>query len=143
MLDEARYFKGKEQVKLLLDQMALLKMNVFHWHLTDDAGWRIEIKKYPKLVEIGSKRKDSQIIHWSSDKTSGQPHAGYYTQEDIKEAMVSVRSMLAVGGPKYQMILPAEIADTLNSICRSPAPTPAGRLMICWRSRPKRSRTQP
>ena len=53
MLDEARHFKGMETVKGLLDQMALLKMNVFHWHLTDDQGWRIEIKKYPKLTEIG------------------------------------------------------------------------------------------
>ncbi len=54
MLDEARYFHGKNTVKKLLDEMAYLKMNVFHWHLTDDAGWRIEIKKYPLLTEIGS-----------------------------------------------------------------------------------------
>ena len=57
MLDEARYFKGMEQVKILLDEMALLKMNVFHWHLVDDQGWRIEIKKYPLLTQIGSKEK--------------------------------------------------------------------------------------
>ena len=56
MLDEARHFKGTKVVKDLLDQMALLKMNIFQWHLTDDQGWRIEIKKYPKLTEIGSKR---------------------------------------------------------------------------------------
>ena len=51
MLDEGRYFKGMEQVKMLLDEMAFLKMNVFHWHLVDDQGWRVEIKKYPLLTE--------------------------------------------------------------------------------------------
>src|SRR5690606_29873461 len=60
MLDEARHFKGIVEVKRLLDQMALLKMNRFHWHLTDDQGWRIEIKKYPRLTQIGSIRKDTQ-----------------------------------------------------------------------------------
>jgi len=85
MLDEARYFKGMEQVKKLLDQMALLKMNVFHWHLTDDQGWRIEIKKYPKLTSVGSTRKDSQIGGWNSKERSGKPHNGFYTQEQIKE----------------------------------------------------------
>ena len=56
MLDEARIFKGKTAVKVLLDQMALMKMNVFHWHLTDDQGWRLEIKKYPLLTETGAWR---------------------------------------------------------------------------------------
>lgn len=56
MLDEARNFKGKEAVKKLLDEMAALKLNVFHWHLTNDQGWRIEIKKYPRLTSVGSYR---------------------------------------------------------------------------------------
>lgn len=85
MLDEGRYFKGAEQVKKLLDEMALLKMNVFHWHLTDDQGWRIEIKKYPELTNVGSKRSNSEIGGWSSGKYSNQPHEGYYTQGEIKE----------------------------------------------------------
>ncbi|MFT6699249.1 MAG: hexosaminidase [Porticoccaceae bacterium] len=87
MLDEARYFKGMQQVKMLLDEMALLKMNVFHWHLVDDQGWRIEIKKYPKLTEIGSKRKSTQIgpLMWESPIQSAEPHEGFYTQEEIKE----------------------------------------------------------
>lgn len=85
MLDESRHFKGMEQVKKLLDQMALLKMNVFHWHLTDDQGWRIEIKKYPKLTAIGSQRNNTQIGGWNSEKRSNQPHGGFYTQEQIKE----------------------------------------------------------
>ena len=85
MLDEGRYFKGATVVKDLLDEMALLKMNVFHWHLTDDQGWRIEIKKYPKLTEIGSKRKMSEIDTWLSNKFDSVEHSGYYTQEQIKD----------------------------------------------------------
>jgi len=85
MLDEGRYFKGKKVVLRLLDEMARLKMNVFHWHLTDDQGWRIEIKKYPKLTEIGAYRDSSEIDHWYSNVFDGKPHSGYYTQKDIKE----------------------------------------------------------
>ena len=84
MLDESRHFKGAEEVKRLLDQMALLKMNVFHWHLTDDQGWRIEIKKYPLLTQIGSKRANTQTGRKSEGRT-GVPHEGFYTQEQIKE----------------------------------------------------------
>ncbi|TWF34875.1 hexosaminidase [Chitinophaga polysaccharea] len=85
MLDEGRYFKGGETVKRLLDEMALLKMNVFHWHLTDDQGWRIEIKKYPLLTQVGGKRDSTQIGTWNSKIFDGKIHEGYYTQEQIKE----------------------------------------------------------
>jgi len=85
MLDEARHFHGKDIVKKLLDLMALLKLNIFHWHLSDDQGWRIEIKKYPKLIEIGSKREETQVGGFSNRKTDGIPHSGHYTQDDIKE----------------------------------------------------------
>jgi len=85
MLDEARYFKGIKVVKSLLDQMALHKMNVFHWHMVDDQGWRIEIKKYPELTEVGSRRANSMIGGWGSNRFSGEPHEGFYTQEEIKE----------------------------------------------------------
>ena len=84
MLDESRHFMGTDVVKKMLDQMALLKMNVFHWHLTDDQGWRIEIKKYPKLTEVGSRRKDTQLAR-DSDERAGVPYEGFYTQEQIKE----------------------------------------------------------
>lgn len=84
-LDEVRHFWGMETVKQLIDQMALLKMNILHWHLTDDAGWRIEIKKYPKLTEIGSKREDTEIGTWHSGKSDGFPHQGFYTQDQIRE----------------------------------------------------------
>src|SRR5690606_32376126 len=89
MLDEARYFQGKETVKKLLDDMALLKLNKFHWHLTNDAGWRIEIKAFPLLTEIGSKRDSSQINDsgkkWKSTLTDHREHSGFYTQKEIKE----------------------------------------------------------
>ena len=85
MLDEGRHFKGKEVVKNLLDEMSLLKMNVFHWHLTEDQGWRIEIKKYPKLTEVGSHRDSTEINHFHSEMFDGEPHSGFYTQEEIKE----------------------------------------------------------
>ena len=87
MLDEGRHFLGKEVVKHLLDLLALFKMNVFHWHLTEDQGWRIEIKKYPKLIEIGSKRTETQIGGFRSKKMDAAPHEGFYTQEDIKEVI--------------------------------------------------------
>ena len=87
MLDEARYFFGKDEVKRLLDLMAFFKMNIFHWHLTDDQGWRIEIKKYPKLTEIGSKREESQIGGYFNRKKNGIPHSGYYSKEDIQEVV--------------------------------------------------------
>ncbi len=85
MLDESRHFFGKESVKRILDLVALHKMNIFHWHLTDDQGWRIEIKKYPLLTAIGSIRKDTQVNGRLSKKKRGQSHKGFYTQEDIKE----------------------------------------------------------
>ena len=84
-LDESRHFFGKSTVKKYLDFMALYKLNRFHWHLTDDQGWRIEIEKYPLLTEIGSYRKGSQLHSWSCTEYEEVPHSGYYTKEDIRE----------------------------------------------------------
>lgn len=86
-LDVARHFFDKKFVKKYIDYIALHKMNVFHWHLTEDQGWRIEIKKYPKLTEIGSKRSGTVVGHAGSRPTLNDDVAydGYYTQEDIKE----------------------------------------------------------
>ncbi|WP_254712598.1 beta-N-acetylhexosaminidase [Polaribacter haliotis] len=103
MLDESRYFHGEEFVKMILDEMARLKMNVFHWHLTDDAGWRIEIKKYPKLTEIGSKRKDTEIGSWGSNKTSGESHSGFYTQEQIKNIVSFATERHITIVPEFEM----------------------------------------
>lgn len=85
LLDEARYFKGKDAVKEILDEMALLKMNIFQWHLTDDAGWRVEIKKYPLLTETGAWRDSTQAGNWQSKKYDSNAHGGFYSQSDIKE----------------------------------------------------------
>lgn len=84
-LDESRHFFGKEYVKKMLDMMFMLKLNVFHWHLTDDQGWRIEIRKYPLLTEIGSKRAYTQIHGWGSTDIINEEYSGFYTQDDIKE----------------------------------------------------------
>lgn len=85
MLDESRHFHGKEVVKILLDEMARLKFNTFHWHLVDDPGWRIEIKKYPKLTEIGSKRDFShKEVTEEWDKLYPNRKM-FYTQEEIRE----------------------------------------------------------
>jgi len=85
MFDVGRHYHSIETIKKIIDVLALLKMNVFHWHLTEDQGWRIEIKKYPKLTKIGSKRKDTKIGGHKSKKYRGEPHEGYYTQEEIRD----------------------------------------------------------
>jgi hexosaminidase len=85
LLDDARWFHGLETVKSMLDQLAYLKMNTLHWYLTDDQGWRLEIKRYPKLTEVGSRRKDSQVGGWRSEQRTGQPHQGFYTQQQVRE----------------------------------------------------------
>lgn len=88
-LDCARHFFPVENIKKLLDLFLLHKLNVFHWHLTDDQGWRIEIKKYPRLTEIGSKRKDTQRTGWRQKNVryAGEPHSGFYTQEQIRDVV--------------------------------------------------------
>lgn len=85
MLDDARAFKGVEVVKNLLDEMALMKMNVFQWHLTEDQGWRIEIKKYPLLTQIGGRRDSTQLDWYENDKYDGNLFEGYYTQDQIRD----------------------------------------------------------
>ncbi len=87
-LDVARHFQPVEFVKKFIDQMAQYKFNYFHWHLTEDQGWRIEIKKYPKLTEIGSKRPETMVDrNFSPYIGDGIPHGGFYTQEQIKEVV--------------------------------------------------------
>ena len=86
MLDVARHFQPKENVKKLIDIMAMHKMNSLHLHLTDDQGWRIEIKKYPRLTEVGAWRKQTRVGHeLRSREFDGIRHGGYYTQEDIRK----------------------------------------------------------
>ncbi len=87
MLDTARHFMPKEFVMKYIDLLAMHKMNSFHWHLTDDQGWRIEIKQYPKLTEVGAWRKDTMTKYGNPGEFTGKPHGGYYTQEDIREVI--------------------------------------------------------
>ncbi|MEU2271735.1 beta-N-acetylhexosaminidase [Streptomyces olindensis] len=85
MLDVARHFTPKEGVLRYLDLMAAHKLNVFHFHLTDDQGWRIEIERHPRLTEIGSWRARTKTGHRASPLWEEKPHGGYYTQDDIRE----------------------------------------------------------
>ena len=93
MLDCSRHFWDVETIKEVIDILALHKMNRFHWHLTEDQGWRIEIKKYPLLTKIGSLREQTTTGH--NEGLDGIPYGGYYTQKDIKE-IVQFRLILAV-----------------------------------------------
>lgn len=103
LLDISRHFFTKEEVKEYIDMMALHNMNRFHWHLTDDQGWRIEIKKYPELTSIGSQRKESQNGYYENHervlKFDGIPHGGFFTQDDIKE-------VVAYAAERYITIIP-------------------------------------
>ncbi|MFF4500270.1 beta-N-acetylhexosaminidase [Streptomyces sp. NPDC001401] len=85
MLDVARHFMPKEGVLRHLDLMAAHKLNVFHFHLTDDQGWRVEIKRYPRLTEVGSWRARTKFGHRASPLWEEKPHGGFYTQDDIRE----------------------------------------------------------
>ena len=85
MLDCSRHFWSVETIKEVLDILAMHKMNRFHWHLTEDQGWRIEIKKYPLLTKIGSLREQTTTGH--NEGLDGIPYGGYYTQREIKESV--------------------------------------------------------
>ncbi|HEY5802704.1 MAG TPA: family 20 glycosylhydrolase [Lysobacter sp.] len=86
MLDVARHFRSTDEVKALLDQMALHKLNTFHWHLTDDQGWRIEIKQYPKLTEVGGCRIPAGAAGRDADGKP-KPYCGFYTQDEIRDVV--------------------------------------------------------
>ncbi|WP_405908331.1 MULTISPECIES: beta-N-acetylhexosaminidase [unclassified Streptomyces] len=85
MLDVARHFMPKDGVLRYLDLLAAHKLNVFHFHLTDDQGWRVQIKRYPKLTEVGSWRARTKFGHRASPLWEEKPHGGFYTQDDIRE----------------------------------------------------------
>ncbi|GAB4307069.1 MAG: beta-N-acetylhexosaminidase [Promethearchaeota archaeon] len=92
MLDAARHFQPKELIFRLLDAMALLKLNVFHWGLTNDQGWRIQLEAFPELVEVGSKRASTQVGGYLSRKKDGKLHSGYYSKEDVREVVQEARA---------------------------------------------------
>lgn len=104
-LDVSRHFFPKEFIKRYIDFLALYKMNMFHWHLTDDQGWRIEIKKYPKLTEIGSWRNGTLIGHYSQfpHRYDSTRYGGYYTQDDIKEIVEYAEKRYITIVPEIEM----------------------------------------
>ncbi len=101
MLDEGRHFQGKEAVFRTLDLMARQKLNVFHWHLTEDQGWRIEIKRYPKLTEIGAWRSGT-APDWDSPPND-VPHGGFYTQDEIREVLAYAEQRHIMVVPEIEM----------------------------------------
>ncbi len=94
-LDVARHFFAVNEVKKYLDFMALYKMNRFHWHLTDDQGWRIEIKRYPRLTEVGSRRLRESLEFFEKEPVTGNetPYGGYFTQDEIREVVAYADSL--------------------------------------------------
>jgi len=122
MLDVSRHFFPKEYILKTLDRMAMLKLNTFHFHLVDNEGWRIEIKKYPKLTEVGAWRVDQEDKLWdertpnpanafANPATAPKKYGGFYTQEDIKEivAYASARGITVI--PEIEM--PAHAMSTI------------------------------
>ncbi len=85
LFDEARWFFGGEVTRRIIDWMVLHKLDELHWHLTDDQGWRIEIRAWPRLTEVGAWRAGSQMGHWfgETDQVDWTPTGGFYTQDEI------------------------------------------------------------
>jgi len=104
-LDVGRHFTPADSVKKFIDLMAQYKYNTFHWHLTEDQGWRIEIKKYPKLTEIGAWRKETLIGHYSDKphQFDGKKYGGFYTQEEVKEIVAYAHKKCITIIPEIEM----------------------------------------
>lgn len=102
-LDVSRHFFDIEFVKKYIDYLAQYKMNTFHWHLTDDQGWRIEIKKYPKLTEIGAWRSGSMVGHYRDQTFDNKKYGGFYTQEEIKEVVAYAKERHITVVPEIEM----------------------------------------
>jgi hexosaminidase len=103
MLDVARHFFTVEEVKRFIDVMATYKLNTFHWHLTEDQGWRIEIKKYPLLTKVASVRKESMVGAFKDQKFDKTPYGGFYTQEQIREVVAYAAKKFITVVPEIEM----------------------------------------
>ena len=103
LLDVGRHFMPKEFILKYLDYMAIHKFNTFHWHLTEDQGWRIEIKKYPRLTEVGSVRKETLVGHYGSKTYDNTPVGGFYTQEEVKEIVAYAAGRFITVVPEIEM----------------------------------------
>lgn len=104
-LDVARHMFPVDFIKQYIDALAMLKFNTFHWHLTDDQGWRIEIKKFPKLQSIAAYRNETLIGHYSDNpqKFDGKKYGGYYTQEEVKEVVAYAKERFVTIIPEIEM----------------------------------------
>lgn len=103
MLDVGRHFFGVDYVKRFIDYIALHKMNTFHWHLTEDQGWRIEITKYPKLTEVGAYRDGTIIGHHPGTGNDNIRYGGFYTQEEIKDVLEYAKKRHITVVPEIEM----------------------------------------
>ncbi|MCF7567841.1 glycoside hydrolase family 20 protein [Sabulilitoribacter arenilitoris] len=135
MLDVSRHFFQKEYIKKTIDRLAYHKMNTLHLHLVDDQGWRIEIKKYPKLTEVGAFRVDQEDKPWNGRYTpeldEKATYGGFYTQEDIKEIVAYAESRGVTVVPEIEM--PAHVTSAIASYpefscLEKPVPVPSGGL---------------
>lgn len=103
-LDVGRHFYPVDFVKKYIDLMAFYKLNTFHWHLTEDQGWRIEIKKYPKLTEIGSQRKETMVAkNFNPYKGDGEVYGGFYTQDEVREIVAYATERQITVVPEIEM----------------------------------------
>ena len=110
MIDSCRHFVSVENLKRMIDHCAKLRFNVFHWHLTDDQGWRAEIKKYPELTKIGSVRYGN---HFGSEQND-EMHSGFYTQDEMREIVEYAHSKYMKVVPEIDM--PGHVSALLASI---------------------------
>lgn len=135
-LDVGRHYEPVWFIKKYIDYLALHKINTFHWHLTEDQGWRIEIKKYPELTTIGSKRNGTIIGRYPGKGSDNKPHEGFYTQQEIKEVVAYAKSRFVEVVPEIE--LPghggAAIAAYPWLSCFPEKPTPIPANMISAKS---------
>ena len=100
LFDSGRFFFPKEEIMKFIDIMSMYKQNMFHWHLTEDQGWRIQIDKYPRLTEVGAWRKETA---WHSGIGNGIPHGGFYTKDDIREVVEYARKRCVTVIPEVEI----------------------------------------
>lgn len=103
MLDVGRHFYPVSFIKKYIDLLALHKMNVFHWHLTEDQGWRIEIKKYPELTRFASIRPRTMVGHYRDRKYSDKPYGGFYTQDEVRDVVKYAKERFITVIPEIEM----------------------------------------
>lgn len=132
MMDVGRHYQKPEDIKRFIDWMAFHKLNVFHWHLTEDQGWRIEIKKYPKLTEIGAFR-DSSPPYGNRNSDDGVRYGGFYTQQQIKDIVAYATARHITVVPEIEM--PGHAAAAIAAypeLGNSDIPNYAPKVMTRW-----------